>query len=105
MQLTDQLKDDILLHAKDCYPRECCGVVVNQSYIPCNNIADKSSEFMIDPLDLVKAEKQGTIQAIVHSHPQGTSEASPMDIIQMSYHKKPWVIVGSDGEFNIYENY
>lgn len=92
MQLTDQLKDDILLHAKDCYPRECCGLVVNQSYIPCNNIADKSSEFMIDPLDLVKAEKQGAIQAIVHSHPNGSAKPSVVDRLQMQLHDVPWII-------------
>lgn len=92
MQLTDRLKDDILLHAKDCYPRECCGLVVNQSYIPCNNIADKSSEFMIDPLDLVKAEKQGAIQAIVHSHPNGSAKPSIVDRLQMQLHYVPWII-------------
>ena len=105
MKLTKKLKQVILNHANQGKPRECCGFIVANNYVPCRNISTDPDSFEIDPKDTVKAERLGKIQAIVHSHPQGTSEASPMDIIQMSYHKKPWVIVGSDGEFSIYENY
>ncbi|VWX30777.1 conserved hypothetical protein [Moraxellaceae bacterium 17A] len=105
MKLTKKLKQAILNHANQEKPRECCGFIVSNAYVPCRNISTDYGCFEIDPKDTVKAERLGEIQAIVHSHPQGTSEALPMDIIQMSHHKKPWVIVGSDGEFSIYENY
>ncbi len=105
MKLTKKLKQAILNHANQGKPRECCGFIVSNAYVPCRNISTDDGSFEIDPKDTVKAERLGEIKAIVHSHPHGTSEASPMDIIQMSYHKKPWVIVGSDGEFSIYENY
>ena len=105
MKLTKKLKQAILNHANQEKPRECCGFIVSNTYVPCRNISTDNGSFEIDPKDTVKAECLGEIQAIVHSHPRGTSEASPMDIIQMSYHKKPWVIVGSDGEFSVYENY
>ena len=107
--LTKTNQADILAHYQACLPKECCGLLVKTgrkiSYQPCNNLGQGNDVFILDPKDWVQAEAMGNIVAIVHSHPQGTSEASPMDIMQMSYHKKPWVIVGSNGEFSIYENY
>lgn len=104
MKLTKKIKQAIIDHANQEKPRECCGFIVCNTYLPCRNISTDSDSFEIDPKDTVKAERLGEIQAIVHSHPHGSSEASPMDIMQMSYHKKPWVIVGQDRDFSVYEN-
>lgn len=94
MKLTKTIKADILAHAQACYPSECCGLIVDKSYLPCNNLSTISDQFYIDPKDYVKAESMGEIVAICHSHPDGTSQASEADKAQMALHGLLWVIVG-----------
>lgn len=103
MKLTKKLKQAILNHANQEKPRECCGFIVSNAYVPCRNISTDDASFEIDPKDTVKAERLGEIQAIVHSHPHGSSDASDMDKQQMALHGLTWVIVGQDGEFSVYE--
>lgn len=93
MYILKATQQAIINDASDKYPRECCGFIVNREYVPCNNIADSDSEFRIDPRDVVRAEKLGKIEAIVHSHPDGSSNPSTFDKLQMSKHGVPWVIV------------
>lgn len=92
MYILKKTKQAIIDHAAKCYPKESCGFIVNREYVPCNNIAASDSEFKIDPRDLVRAEKLGKIEAIVHSHPDGSSNPSTFDKLQMSKHNLPWVI-------------
>ncbi len=83
----------ILNHAAACYPDECCGFIVNREYVECRNISDNPlNEFKIDPRDVVRAEKLGKIEAIVHSHPDGSAKPTTFDLLQMSKHNVPWVI-------------
>ncbi|MEQ1066284.1 Mov34/MPN/PAD-1 family protein [Acinetobacter sp. XH1741] len=116
MKLTAKIKKAIMAHAEKCYPEECCGLIVGGKYLPCTNIAptiydqngiikqDKTTNFEIDPEDLVSAENQGEIQAYVHSHPDGTTRATDLDRIQIELHKKPWVICSyPDLDFQVYE--
>lgn len=110
MKLSKKIKSDILFHAKQCYPRECCGVIVNYEYYPCKNIAQDNNQFEIDPRDWAKAEDLGEIQAIVHSHPDATTKASDLDLLQIELHGITWVIVSyselehaEPPEFTIYE--
>ncbi|ELW82987.1 prokaryotic JAB domain-like protein, partial [Acinetobacter sp. OIFC021] len=116
MKLTAKLKKAIMAHAEKSYPEECCGLIVGGKYLPCTNIAptvydqngiikqDKTTNFEIDPEDLVSAENQGEIQAYVHSHPDGTTRATDLDRIQIELHKTPWVICSyPDLDFQVYE--
>lgn len=93
MYILKDAKEDMLDHAAACYPRESCGLLVNRQYIECENIADNDNEFKINPRDVVRAEKLGKIEAIVHSHPNGSTNPSTFDLIQMQHHDVPWVIV------------
>lgn len=96
MQLTQDLEYDIWRHTTDEYPKECCGVIVDGVYHPCENIApDPYNHFEIDPMDFIKLSEIGEIGAIVHSHPDGTAELSEMDKIQMGLHGVDWVIACS----------
>lgn len=84
---------DIKKHAQEVYPKECCGVVINdQEYIPCNNLSSEPDQFYIDPKDIVAAGERGKITAYVHSHPDGTTEMSEVDKAQISLHGLPWII-------------
>lgn len=101
IRLTKKLKTAILDHAKQEYeagmslngsPKESCGVVVDNQYIPCTNLSEEEDQFSIDPIDLVRAEAVGEIQAYVHSHPDGTTEASEPDRVGINHHGKTWLI-------------
>lgn len=93
-----------MAHADACYPFECCGVIVDKQYIPCRNISNQHDQFEIHPEDLAIAEDQGNIVAFVHSHPDGTTRASELDLVQIELHKKPWVICSyPELDFCVYE--
>ncbi len=98
--LTKLLKRHISAHAKDCYPAECCGLIVKidgkKVYRRCKNIAKDNDQFYIDPQDVITAENMGELIAIVHSHPDGTPNPSEFDKAQMSLHELPWVIIAVD---------
>ena len=99
MRLTKSLKNAITEHAWADYPNECCGLIIDDKYQPCINASpDPANSFEIDPSQLI----DDNIQAIVHSHPNGSAEPSEIDRVQMGLHGVDWVIVGlgvhSDGE-------
>ena len=73
-------------HATECYPEECCGLVLDidgkHTYWKCKNIskAYKEESFVIDPLDWAEVEDSvDEITGIVHSHPQDVLEFSESD--------------------------
>lgn len=104
--LTKSIEAAIIDHANRDYPREACGVIVGKEYIPCKNIAADDTQFEIDPIDLVGAEKEGKIKAYVHSHPDGSCEPSMPDRVQMNLHGLPWVITnGHDVELHSPDGY
>lgn len=110
MKLTKPLKQAIITHALDCYPAECCGVIVDDKYIPCTNTAHDNEQFILCPKDFARAESLGEIQAIVHSHPDGGVLPSDLDKLQIELHGVAWVIVavskqeyGDEPSFGVYE--
>ncbi|VDZ64754.1 Uncharacterised protein [Serratia odorifera] len=87
----------VLAHAQAEYPRECCGLVVQngrrQRYVPCRNLSPEPTEqFSLSPEDYADAEDIGDIVAIVHSHPDATTQPSQLDIAQCDLSQLPWII-------------
>ncbi|EER8311470.1 phage tail protein, partial [Escherichia coli] len=79
-----QTESAILAHARRCAPAESCGFVIStpegEWYIPCVNIsAEPEAYFRIAPEDWLRAEMQGEIVALVHSHPGGLPWLSEAD--------------------------
>ncbi|UNU74100.1 C40 family peptidase [Moraxella nasovis] len=104
MRITKKLKLAIEHHAKAEYPKECCGLVINGEYYPCDNVADNPNDtFIISPKDFIKYSSLGEIQAIVHSHPDGDVLPSELDRVQMAVHDTDWLIcaISSDNQFYI----
>lgn len=101
--LNAKIKRAIIKHAADQYPLEACGLIIDDAFIPCKNVHENPAEhFEIDPLDFLQCSKMGEVRAVVHSHPDGTTAASPMDRAFMSQHVIPWVI--TDGtDFAVYK--
>ena len=89
----------VRIHAEAEAPRECCGLIVARTdvpcllYIPCHNIARETEHFVIDPRDYANAEDTGEILAIVHSHPFIEPVPSAADLTGIERSQLPWLIV------------
>jgi len=93
-----QTESAILAHARRCAPAESCGFVISTSegewYIPCVNIsAEPEAYFRIAPEDWLRAEMQGEIVALVHSHPGGLPWLSEADRRLQIKSALPWWLV------------
>lgn len=98
------LIEAILAHAHSEAPREACGLLVGDvangaTYRPCRNLGSED-QFDIHPEDWVRAEDAGSILGIVHSHPGGTTNASPADRIGCDRSGLPWWIFTLDGAWS-----
>lgn len=83
------------LHAKKCYPGESCGIVVDNEYIPCENVSpDPKLDFIINPKDqLIIKISQKEIQAVIHSHTNGKNFPSKLDMERQMSMEVPWGII------------
>ncbi len=70
-------------HFQKWYPKEGCGVLVaikgKKEWVPCNNVSEDESSFVIDSKQYIAASRRGDIVGIVHSHPDASSDASETD--------------------------
>ena len=101
MQLSDELRAEILAHAKAEAPRECCGLVAvvkgRQRYFACRNIAETPDEhFVLDGWSEV--EDKGEVVAVVHSHPKTNPAPSAADRVACEKSELPWFIVNPNTE-------
>lgn len=96
------IKQAILDHAIECHPRECCGLLIaingSPEYRPCRNMAQGTDHFILCPEDYAKAEADGEIIAVVHSHPDALSEPSQADRVACEASGLPWHIVSYPGK-------
>lgn len=102
MILNDSVKQEIIEHSKKELPREACGLVIifkgKQQYRPCRNIANGSDNFIIDPNDYEKADRDGEIVAVIHSHPNMSAKPSQADLVSCEASGLPWFILGLPSE-------
>ncbi|ERD64618.1 bacteriophage lambda tail assembly I family protein, partial [Escherichia coli B49-2] len=92
------LYSNILAHARRCAPAESCGFVVRtpegERYFPCVNISGEPEDyFRMSPEDWLRAEMQGEIVALVHSHPGGLPWLSEADRRLQIKSALPWWLV------------
>lgn len=102
-----ELSNDTILmikqHAIAQYPKECCGVIVDNQYIPMRNVhEDALHNFRIDDAEFNPYFMDGLVQAVIHSH-TGVSNNYPskMDMIAQDNMALPWGIVHIDVNHNI----
>jgi proteasome lid subunit RPN8/RPN11 len=95
--ISKRIKQEIIDHADECAPRECCGLVVikkgKRQYIKCRNIADNGNDFAIHPEDYADAEDSGKIVMVVHSHPRSNPLPSDADLIGCEQSGVEWAII------------
>ncbi|QIM65276.1 C40 family peptidase [Frederiksenia canicola] len=104
MKIPNNLKQTILSYCKTAEPNEACGFVVlgyqtgEPQFLPCENVAlDSENYFEILPEDFIRAEQQGEVVAVVHSHPNGEMHLSiadrqMQDNVQLDF----WLVCNSD---------
>ena len=99
---TSSLMSDLLHHAEQCYPRECCGLIIEKTinkpeYFPCNNISTEEEDFILDPKDYAKCTGHN-ILGVFHSHPDVSAQPSGADIQACNKGNIPWVILSYPGK-------
>lgn len=97
MMVTDELLADILAHAAECAPRECCGLIVQfkhkARYVRARNLAENDRDFVMNPDDYTEAEDMGNVLGVVHSHVGVPPEPSDADRVGCESSGLPWLIV------------
>ena len=102
--MSETWKKFAFAHAKKCYPKECCGMLIKKEdniiYGPCNNLAKDEEElsFVIDPDDWANYEDQGEVIGIVHSHPVGVLQFSEQDIASCNHLDVDFYLVCPESE-------
>ena len=103
--LSPGILDDVIRHAKSAYPKEACGLIAGIGaplagvrLIPITNIAQRASEFEMDPAELIKALRDlrdtgEELAAIYHSHPHGPVRPSKTDVDRAHYPEAAHLIV------------
>ncbi len=95
--MNERTKAEIVEHAKLEFPRESCGLILNvegkEKYFPCKNIAENQSDFVLDPVDYMRAEELGQVLSVVHSHCNISPKPSQADRVGCEASGLPWHIV------------
>ena len=98
LTIDSRILEEVVEHAKAAYPKEGCGLITTSRFIPIPNIAQRASEFEMDPAELIKALRELRIAgeelvAIYHSHPHGPLRPSNTDIERAYYPEAAHLIV------------
>jgi len=87
----------IQAHAAKDFPNEACGLIIvrkgRERYVACKNIANSGDHFVMSREDFSKAEDEGEILAIVHSHPNVAARPSEADLVGCEATNVPWLII------------
>lgn len=94
-RLPRRFAEEIITHAREEAPRECCGILAGKDGKPLRLYRARNAEesgyfYSIDAADLYRiySETQSSgwqFVAIYHSHPRGEAVPSPVDIAQASW--------------------
>ena len=99
---------DMLAHARDEAPNECCGLVLGtadfaERAVRCRNLLQSPTRFLLDPADHLAALKatRGSTQSVVgvyHSHPQTAPVLSETDRLEAAYPEYVHLIVSPSAD-------
>jgi len=100
--------DDVVSHARETAPAECCGVLLGLEGIVVEarrtrNLATDVNRFLIDPKDHIDARRAARprrldVVGFYHSHPRSAAIPSPTDLAEASYPDHLYLIVGLAGD-------
>lgn len=102
-RLAPEVVEEMLAHARACYPREACGVLAGytdslQKHYPGHNVAPGNEHFLLDPVSqrLIFADiaRHGwKLLAIYHSHPRRDATPSLNDLRLAAYPQALTIII------------
>ena len=110
--MTKHLIDEFKACARNNYPKEACGVVINHGgktrFVECRNDSElPNAQFIMNADDYMAACDMGEIVAIWHSHPEYPAKPSFEDEAGCNRSEVPWFILGiykqGDGSFEFSE--
>ena len=108
MILPDAVRDEVIAHARETAPAECCGLLVGNATeivgaVRAANLAPSPSRFLLDPNDHIRARRDARARGLdvvgfYHSHPHSAATPSATDLAEASYVDHLYLIVGLQGE-------
>jgi proteasome lid subunit RPN8/RPN11 len=100
--------DDIVAHAREAAPAECCGLLIGagESVIEAartNNLASDPNRFEMDPGDHIRARREARTRGLdvlgfYHSHPRSPATPSTSDRAEAWYPDYLYLIVSVRAE-------
>ena len=107
MRISRQLLDEIVAHAREEAPNECCGLIASRDGVAVSvrrvrNIHASPLKFEMDHMEQYRIqtaiEDAGLeLGAIYHSHTRSAPKPSPTDVNLAKWWPEPlWVIVGHE---------
>ena len=94
----DSIIEKIKSHAEKQFPKECCGIIVENKkgetkYIPCKNVSKTPKEsFKIAEKRYADIDNKNKILAVFHSHPDYPNYPSKSDMTHQVASGVPWGI-------------
>jgi proteasome lid subunit RPN8/RPN11 len=66
MKLNDTTVQAFTRHTLAEYPKEACGLVIKDTYVPCINVHEEPTKhFRISPQQMVIEQQKGALQALM----------------------------------------
>jgi [CysO sulfur-carrier protein]-S-L-cysteine hydrolase len=103
LEIPAELFDEMVLHAQQEFPAECCGLLAGRGYSPARLIRLRNElaspiAYSADPRDLFAAHRDMRslgleIVAIYHSHPVTEARPSRHDLAENYYGEVPRIII------------
>jgi proteasome lid subunit RPN8/RPN11 len=99
MNLSNEVLKAAQSHAIEEFPKEACGLIVDGVYERCVNYATcPKTDFKIAGEVWAKFVARGsTVEAVIHSHPNGPIFPTAQDMQGQIDTNVPWVIIATDG--------
>lgn len=96
--------EDAREHAREAYPQESVGVIVDGAYVRLKNIAaDPEKTFEVAGPEYLAATTGKRVDFLVHSHPNGPFYPSALDMQQQILMQVPWAIIACDQDGRVGE--
>ncbi|MGH2605065.1 MAG: Mov34/MPN/PAD-1 family protein, partial [Anaerolineales bacterium] len=105
LTITDDQWASMVAHVQSCLPEEGCGLLEGlrgrvDHVIPVTNSAHSPFRFRMEPREQIEAmasiEERGLeLVGIYHSHPNGPSGPSPIDLAEAAYPEAVYLILTS----------
>jgi proteasome lid subunit RPN8/RPN11 len=106
--LSRRAHDDIVAHARETAPAECCGLLVGTGdtvaeAVRAANVDVNPNRFEIDPGDHIRARRAARalgweVLGFYHSHPHSPATPSPSDRAEALYPDHLYLIVSLRGD-------